>query len=75
MLLPLFLIAGLRLAISEAGWILAFQGIGMLFLYPMVGFLTGRFGCRAVSAGGGLLVIIRTLPMLAMSLGSFRPFG
>ena len=71
MLLPLFLIVGWRFSPSQAGWTLAAQGLGMLCVYPATGSLTARFGCRPVSAGGALLGVLATLPMVWMSLGGF----
>jgi EmrB/QacA subfamily drug resistance transporter len=66
MIVPLFLIAGCGMSAAKAGWMLAPMGLGMMCIYPLLGFLTDRFGCRAVSAGGTLVVILTTLPFLWM---------
>jgi EmrB/QacA subfamily drug resistance transporter len=66
MIVPLFLIAGCGMSAAKAGWMLAPMGLGMMCIYPLLGFLTDRFGCRAVSAGGTLVVILATLPFLWM---------
>jgi len=58
MLVPLFLITGCGISPAKAGWMLAPMGLGMMLIYPSLGFLTDRFGCRAVSAGGTLLAIL-----------------
>ena len=34
----------------------------MAFVYPMIGFITDRFGCRAVVTSGVLLTALGTLP-------------
>ncbi|MCC8957663.1 DHA2 family efflux MFS transporter permease subunit [Bradyrhizobium sp. Pear77] len=73
MLVPLYLIAGCGFSAAKAGWILAPMGLGMLCAYPMMGFLTDRFGCRAVSVGGVLLTSLGTLPLLWMVLHEFSP--
>jgi EmrB/QacA subfamily drug resistance transporter len=66
MIVPLFLIAGCGMSAAKAGWMLAPMGLGMMCIYPLLGFLTDRFGCRAVSAGGTLVAILATLPFLWM---------
>ena len=74
MLFPLFLISGCKLPPHTAGWILAAQGVGMLMVYPLLGTITDRFGCRAVSMGGAILVICSTVPILWMAwTGGFSP--
>lgn len=73
MLLPLFLITGCGFPPTTAGWMLAPIGVGMLCVYPLMGLLTDRFGCRAVSATGALVVALSTLPMLWMTQNAFVP--
>lgn len=67
MLIPAFLIAACGRAPGEMGWMLAPQGIGMMLVYPSMGWLTKRFGIRRVSAGGALVAGLSTLafPWLA----------
>jgi EmrB/QacA subfamily drug resistance transporter len=67
LLIPLFLISGCALAPSQAGWLLAPMGLGMLCVYPLMGPLTERFGCRAVSVTGILVAGASTLPFLWMT--------
>ena len=52
---------------------LAPMGLGMMCVYPLMGFLTDRFGCRAVSAGGVLVALLGTLPFLWMIQIQFSP--
>jgi EmrB/QacA subfamily drug resistance transporter len=70
-LIPLFLTMGCRLTATQTGWILGSMGVGMLCVYPCMGYLTDRFGCRAVASGGVLLNFLGTLPFLWMALGGF----
>ena len=66
MLIPLYLITGCALSVTQAGLILAPMGLGMMCVFPMMGFLTDRFGCRRVSAGGATISLLSTLPFLWM---------
>ena len=43
-LIPLYLTLGFGLSADKVGWILAPMGLGMIIIYPMMGFLTDRFG-------------------------------
>jgi EmrB/QacA subfamily drug resistance transporter len=72
-LVPLFLISGCGLSPARAGWLLAPTGLGMMCVFPLMGFLTERFGCRAVSSCGALLTLLGTLPLVWMSLDRFSP--
>jgi MFS family permease len=47
------------------------MGVGMLCVYPCMGYLTDRFGCRAVASGGVLSNFLGTLPFLWMAFGGF----
>jgi len=64
MLVPLFLIQACGRSPAAMGWMLAPLGLGMMVAFPLLGFLTERFGGRAVATGGALLSLIATL-MLA----------
>ena len=64
MLIPLFLIEACGRSPAAMGWLLAPLGLGMMVAFPLLGFLTGRFGGRAVATGGALLSLAATL-MLA----------
>jgi EmrB/QacA subfamily drug resistance transporter len=66
MLIPLYLITGCGFSATKAGFILAPMGAGMLCASPLLGFLTDKFGCRAVTVGGVLLNTLGTLPFLWM---------
>jgi MFS family permease len=70
-LIPLFLVTGCSLTATQTGWILGSMGVGMLCVYPCIGYLTDRFGCRAVASGGVLLNFLGTLPFLWMAFGGF----
>ena len=73
MLLPLYLITGCGFSPAETGWMLAPLGLGMMCVYPSLGALTDRFGCRAVSVGGALFATLGTLPLVWMTQGRFLP--
>ncbi|PRC94934.1 Drug resistance MFS transporter, drug:H+ antiporter-2 (14 Spanner) (DHA2) family [Solimicrobium silvestre] len=65
-LIPLYLITGCALSPSKAGSMIAAMGLGMMCSFPLMGWLTGRFGCRAVSTGGALLALLGMLPFVWM---------
>ena len=66
-LVPLYLISDAGLSPTNAGWVLSAMGIGMFCVYPAMGYLTDRFGCRAVCAGGVFVNFLGTLPFLWMA--------
>jgi EmrB/QacA subfamily drug resistance transporter len=66
-LVPLYLITGAGLSPDRVGWLLAPAGVAMVFVYPLMGAITDRFGCRAVVASGVLLTVLGTLPFLWMT--------
>ena len=68
MLIPAFLIQTCGRAPGEMGWLLAPLGIGMMVVNPLIGALIDRFGIRRVSAGGALLALAATAPMLMLAL-------
>src|SRR4029077_1051522 len=72
-LVPIYLITGCGMSPAKAGWMLAPMGLGMLCVYPLMGYLTDRFGCRAVSVGGVLLALLGTLPFLWMIQHQLSP--
>ena len=72
-LVPLYLITACALSPDQTGRMLAALGVGMMFSFPMIGALTDRFGCRAVSGTGTLLTLLGMLPFVAMILTSFSP--
>jgi EmrB/QacA subfamily drug resistance transporter len=70
-LVPLFLTTACGLSAMQTGWVLGSMGVGMLCVYPCMGWLTDRFGCRAVACGGVFLNFLGTLPFLWMAFGGF----
>jgi EmrB/QacA subfamily drug resistance transporter len=64
MLVPVFLTRVGNLSPSEAGLLLAAQGLGMMVSYPVVGSLVERLGNRNVSVGGALTALAGTLPFI-----------
>jgi len=72
-LIPLYLTTGCGLTAERAGWLLAPMGIGMLCVYPFMGFLTDKFGCRAITCGGVFFNFLGTLPFLWMANNYFLP--
>ncbi len=66
-LVPLYLITGAGLSPERVGWLLAPAGVAMVFVYPMMGMITDRFGCRAVVTFGVLLTVLGTLPFVWMT--------
>jgi EmrB/QacA subfamily drug resistance transporter len=70
-LLPLFLIAGVGLTPTQTGWLLSAAGFGLLFVYPTMGFLVERWGCRTVATTGVLINVVGTLPFVWMAYNHF----
>ncbi len=68
MLIPAFLIQACGRTPGEMGWMLAPLGVGMMLTNPFMGMLTDKFGIRGVSAGGALLTLIATLPMVFLAV-------
>ena len=66
-LVPLYLVTGAGLSPARVGWLLAPAGVAMVFVYPTMGFITDRFGCRAVVTSGVLLTVLGTLPFVWMT--------
>jgi EmrB/QacA subfamily drug resistance transporter len=67
LLVPVFLTRAAGLSPSEAGLLLAAQGLGMMLSYPFVGPLVERFGNRNVSAGGALTALAATVPFIYLA--------
>jgi MFS family permease len=74
MLFPLYLITGCALTPVNAAWVLSGMGVGMMCSYPLMGYLTHRFGCRNLVAGGISLTILGTLPVFWMIHSGFSPW-
>ncbi|MGS0891408.1 DHA2 family efflux MFS transporter permease subunit [Burkholderia stagnalis] len=73
MLIPVFLIQACGRSPGEMGWLLAPLGLGMLVTYPSMGALTHRFGLRRPAAGGALLALVATLPLVYLALHGYDP--
>jgi EmrB/QacA subfamily drug resistance transporter len=67
MLIPIFLTRAGGQSPSATGLLLAPLGLGMMCGYPFVGTFVKRFGNRAVSAGGALLALAGTLPLVYLA--------
>jgi EmrB/QacA subfamily drug resistance transporter len=74
MLIPAFLIEACGRTPGEMGWMLMPLGLGMVVTYPLMGTLTDRFGIRRVSAGGVVLTLAATLPLLYLAVRGFSLF-
>jgi EmrB/QacA subfamily drug resistance transporter len=74
-LVPLYLITGVGLSPERVGWLLAPAGVAMIFVYPMMGFLTDRFGCRAVVASGVALTVLGTMSFVWMTQRGITTVG
>jgi EmrB/QacA subfamily drug resistance transporter len=72
-LIPLYLITGCALSAANAGWTMAAMGVGMMCSFPLMGYFTERFGCRAVSTGGAFLTFLAMIPFLWMIHYRFSP--
>jgi EmrB/QacA subfamily drug resistance transporter len=64
MLIPLFLIEACGRSPAMMGWMLMPLGLGMMVTFPLMGFLTNRFGMRIVAAGGAALALGATLALV-----------
>lgn len=64
MLIPLFLIEACGRSPAMMGWMLAPLGLGMMVTFPSLGFLTSRFGERAVAVSGASLAFGATLVLV-----------
>jgi EmrB/QacA subfamily drug resistance transporter len=67
MLIPIFLVRAHGRSPSEAGWLMAPLGLGMMCGFPFMGLVIKRFGARRVAASGALLALAGTLPFLYMA--------
>ena len=67
MLLPIFLTRQCGMSPSEAGWLMAPLGLGMMCTYPFIGVLTDRFGVRRLAACGAALAVIGVAPLVYMA--------
>ncbi len=71
LLVPLYLINSAHLSPASAGWMIAPMGVGMLCTNPSMGWLTERFGFRAVATTGAAVALAAMLPLLWMACTSY----
>src|SRR5262249_21951809 len=71
LLVPLYFIPAAHLSPAEAGWMVAPLGVGMLCTNPSTGWLTERFGFRAVAVAGATVNTLATLPLLYMAYTAY----
>ena len=67
MLIPIFLIRACHMSPTQAGWMMAPLGVGMICTYPFMGRLTKRFGIRKLAASGATLSLLGTLPLIFLA--------
>lgn len=67
MLIPIYLIRACGYSPSASGLMMAPLGVGMMCVYPFMGFLTKRFGARRVAATGSLLALGSILTFLFLA--------
>lgn len=71
MLFPLYLLTVGNYSPATTGLLLAPTGIGLLFVYPMLGRLIDRFGPRRVSSSGALIALLATVPFAVFDASVF----
>ncbi|CAP54292.1 DHA2 family efflux MFS transporter permease subunit [Gluconacetobacter diazotrophicus] len=71
MLVPIYLVRACGLSPGQTGWLMAPLGLGMMCTYPFMGRLTKRFGIRRLAAGGALLALAGTLPLIVLARHGF----
>lgn len=67
MLLPLYLIRACGRTPGEVGWMLVPMGVGMLAVYPSMGWLTKHFGLRRVATSGSVIGLVSSLLLLYLA--------
>src|SRR5260370_41001302 len=63
MLLPLYLIRSCGRTPAAVGLLLLPPGLGMMVVYPTLGWLTNRFGIRNVASSGSLVSLFSTIAL------------
>jgi EmrB/QacA subfamily drug resistance transporter len=66
-LIPLYLVSGANVSPERIAFLMSPPAIAMVFVYPFMGAITDRFGCRRVVASGVLLVLLGTFCFLWMT--------
>ena len=67
MLLPLYLIRSCGRTPGAVGFLLLPLGLGMMAVYPSLGWLTNRFGIRNVAMCGSLLSLLSVIPLVYLA--------
>ncbi|HZY62425.1 MAG TPA: DHA2 family efflux MFS transporter permease subunit [Edaphobacter sp.] len=67
MLLPLYLIRSCARTPAAVGLLLLPLGLGMMVVYPSLGWLTNRFGIRNVAAGGSLTSLFTAIALASLA--------
>ncbi|MFC5863460.1 MFS transporter [Acidicapsa dinghuensis] len=67
MLLPLYLIRSCGRTPAAVGLLLLPLGLGMLVVYPSLGWLTNRFGIRNVAASGSLVSLLTAVALALLA--------
>ena len=67
MLIPIYLVRACGLSPSRTGWLMAPMGLGMMCTYPLMGYLTKRFGIRRLAMGGAVLALAGTVPLVFLA--------
>lgn len=67
MLLPLYLIRICERTPAAVGLLLLPLGLGMMVVYPSLGWLTHRFGIRNVAAGGSLMSLLTAIALTLLA--------
>jgi EmrB/QacA subfamily drug resistance transporter len=67
MLLPLYLIRSCGRTPAAVGLLLLPLGLGMMTVYPSLGWLTDRFGIRNVAVCGSLVSLLSVLPLVYLA--------
>ncbi|RXS93919.1 DHA2 family efflux MFS transporter permease subunit [Silvibacterium dinghuense] len=67
MLVPVYLIRLCGRTEAATGWMMASLGLGMMCTFPLMGAFTERFGIRRLAAGGAVLALAGTLPLVYLA--------
>lgn len=67
MLLPLYLIRSCGRSPAAMGLLLLPLGLGMMIVYPMLGWLTQRFGIRRVATSGSILSLLTAIGLALLA--------
>jgi EmrB/QacA subfamily drug resistance transporter len=71
-LIPLYFISGVGMTPDQAGWRLSITGLGLILIYPWMGYLTDRFGAVRVARVGSGVALLGVLPFLVLSVWGYQ---